>query len=225
MKKITAFDTEIYFLKRASQKTLRLRIDLRGRVCLTAPLFCSEKKALSFFKQHLDWVKQHQQDKKDVFMFQNGDVVSILGKELKIIHDPSQKTGVEIKSNCLYVGGDIDFLHRRIVNFAKKSLLQYIQEKSDQMAGVISKKINRISLKDTSSRWGSCSCNNNLNFCFKIAFAPPYVIDYLIAHEVSHLKEMNHSAAFWETVALMNVSQAEAEIWLRKNGSSLMKIK
>ena len=90
---------------------------------------------------------------------------------------------------------------------------------------IIDRKINKVTLKDMTSRWGSCSSAGNLNFCFKLAFAPLFVVDYLIAHEVAHLKEMNHSNAFWETVALMNTEQAKAQSWLRKNGSDLMKIK
>ena len=125
----------------------------------------------------------------------------------------------------MFVGGEKEFLHRRVCNFAKKELLKYIYEKSTSYAALIDKKINKITLKDVSSRWGSCSSKGNLNFCFKLAFAPIFVVDYLIAHEVAHLKEMNHSAAFWQTVALMETEQAKASNWLRKNGADLMKIK
>lgn len=223
-KKIIVSGITIYLSKRKKQRNLRLRVDDEGLVHLSVPFFVSEKKALTFAQENLDWIIK-QQNQREKILFQTGSCVSILGKDYIIRHDKNQKTGIVIKEKELIVGGEEDFLHRRIVNFSKKELLKYIYEKAFCMAGIIDKKINKITLKDISTRWGSCSSKGNLNFCFKIAFAPLFVIDYLIAHEVSHLKEMNHSDRFWETVALMNVEQAKAEIWLRKNGRSLLQIK
>ncbi len=224
MKKIKAFGFEVSLLKRMKQKTLRLMVSKTGEVKLTMPLFCSEKKALEFLKEHQNWVLEQLQ-KHYLKVFQDKDEVFILGKIYKIIHDEKQKTSVVVQDDVLYIGGEKEFLHRRLCNFAKKELLKYIYEKSFLFSKIIDRKINKITLKDMTSRWGSCSSAGNLNFCFKLAFAPLFVVDYLIAHEVAHLKEMNHSNAFWETVALMNTEQAKAQSWLRKNGSDLMKIK
>ncbi|MBO7244948.1 MAG: M48 family metallopeptidase [Alphaproteobacteria bacterium] len=224
MKKITVNGLDVILLKRLKQKTLRLSVAKTGSVRLTMPYFVSEKKAVLFLMTHFNWIKEKQSACKEK-VFKDGDEVLILGKKYKIIHDETQTHGVVIQQDEMYVGGEKEFLHRRISNFAKKELLKYICEKAPKMASGFDKKINRITLKDTTSRWGSCSSKGNLNFCFKLAFAPLFVIDYLIAHEVAHLKEMNHSDDFWQCVAKMNVEQAQAEIWLRKNGRELMKIK
>ena len=92
------------------------------------------------------------------------------------------------------------------------------------MAKTLKTKPRKITLRNTSTRWGSCSSLKDLNFCWKLAFSPLFVIDYIVAHEVSHLIEMNHSQAFWTTVAKLNVQQAEAQIWLRKHGQELQSI-
>lgn len=221
MKKIRIKEFEIQFLKRIGQKTIRLHFDRHGRIFLSAPFFCTEKKALDFVEKNLEWLRIQAQKVPIPQLFHNGQVINLVGITYIIIHVPTLKSGIFANSNKLYVCGSAEFLHRRVRNFAKKQLLNYIQKKAVEMATKIHQNPARISLRDTTSRWGSCSSKKNLNFCWKLAMAPIYVIDYLIAHEVSHLKEMNHGKSFWETVSLFNTKQAEAQIWLRRNGSKL----
>lgn len=224
MKKIKINGIDIIFTKRKKQKNICLKINSKGEVILSAPFFCSESKAIDFINKNIEWIKNNHLKIPQPTKFKESDTISILGQSYTIVHMPKQKTSVEISNNQLLVGGENTFIHRRVSNFAKKQLLIYIEKKAIELAKIIQKKPNKISLKDTSSRWGSCSSKQNLNFCWKIVFAPIFVIDYLIAHEVAHLKEMNHSDAFYKTVALLNVEQSKAEIWLRKNGKDLINI-
>lgn len=224
MKKIKIGDTYIEFIKRQNQKTIRLTLNKNNQIVLSAPYFCSEKKAIDFATQHQDWIKKHTIDKQEK-TFNNQDTVSILGTNYKIIHSPEYPSYITLKENTIFIGGEEKFIHRKVSNLAQKELLKYIQKKAHEMGKKINKQPKKISLKNTTSRWGSCSSKGNLNFCWKIGFAPLYVVDYLIAHEVSHLKEMNHSHKFWQTVSTLNVQQAEAEIWLRKNGKNIISIK
>ena len=87
------------------------------------------------------------------------------------------------------------------------------------------KKFQRLAVKETKSRWGSCSSKGNLNFSWRLVFAPSHVVDYLCAHEVCHLVEMNHSARFWDLVEVLEPNYKEAQKWLKKNGKSLMAIR
>ena len=225
MKKIKINEIDILFTQRKKQKNIRLYIQKDGMIALSAPSYCSEKKAVEFAYKNFEWIKKHlHMSEKRIFT--HDSTLSIMGSEYQIIHNPNQKGGLKKQNNSLSVGGsEVDFIHRRVSNFAKKELLTYLNQKAFEMAKKIDKTPSKITLKDTSSRWGSCSSKGNLNFCWKIALSPLFVIDYLIAHEVSHLKEMNHGEKFWQTVSKLNVNQAEAEIWLRKNGKELMKIK
>ncbi len=85
-------------------------------------------------------------------------------------------------------------------------------------------KIHKISIRNTRSRWGSCSSRGNLSFCWRLIFAPHPVVAYLAAHEVSHLKHMNHSPAFWQTVAQLDPDYMKSRRWLREHGHTLMSI-
>ena len=225
MKKIKIGDIYVEFIKRQNQKTIRLTLNKNNQIILSAPYFCTEKKAVEFATKHLDWIKKHNSVNQEEKTFNNQDTVSILGTHYKIIHNPDYPSYITLKENTILIGGEEKFIHRKVSNLMQKELLKYIQNKAIEMGKKINKYPQKISLKNTTSRWGSCSSKGNLNFCWKIGFAPLYVIDYLIAHEVSHLKEMNHSLKFWQTVSSLNVQQAEAEIWLRKNGKNIISIK
>lgn len=225
MKKIKIQDFEVNFLKKTSQKTIRLRINSKGEVILSAPFFCSEKKAVSFAMENINWIKTHLENQVKSQQFENGATISILGVPCQIMLVPNQEKKTFLENGILYVPGKEEHLHRRVKEFICYTLLSYIQKEAPRMAEKINQKPAKIALRDTSSRWGSCSCNKTLHFCWKIALAPLFVIDYLIAHEVAHLKEMNHGIHFWETVALFNTERAKAEIWLRKNGNHLQSYK
>ncbi len=224
MKKIKIGPYFAFFVKKASTKNIRLRMDKNGNLVLSAPWYCSESKATAFALDNLMWIEKQMQNKLLPHTFSNGEIISILGKNYVIQHNPNHKTGCLLTEGTLTVGGEADFLHRRVTAFCKELLYAYIQQKAIEMAKLLHEKPHKITLRDTSSRWGSCSSRKDLNFCWKLVFAPLYVIDYIVAHEVAHLKEMNHSADFWETVALFNVEQASAQIWLRKHGRELQAI-
>ncbi|MFD0937353.1 M48 family metallopeptidase, partial [Methylobacterium trifolii] len=79
----------------------------------------------------------------------------------------------------------------------------------------------RITVRDTRSRWGSCTARGELNFSWRLILAPPLVLDYLVAHEMAHLREMNHSNRFWTLVGDLCPNVDEAEAWLKRNGAAL----
>jgi predicted metal-dependent hydrolase len=91
-------------------------------------------------------------------------------------------------------------------------------------AATLGKPVRSIAYKDTKSRWGSCTSEGNLSFSWRIAMAPDFVIDYLAAHEVAHLKEMNHGPDFWATCKALCPRTTEAKRWLKQNGSRLFAV-
>ncbi|MBQ9090374.1 MAG: DUF45 domain-containing protein [Alphaproteobacteria bacterium] len=223
MKKIKIGSYFVFFIQKENLKSIRLRFDKNKNIILSAPLFCSEQQAVSFAKQHLNWIAK-QIDTFKTIRFKNNDTISILGQNYIIEHNPLHKKGTIIQDNHIVVGGESTFLHRRITTFAKEQFYQYAQAKALQMAVQLDTPIQKITLKNSSSRWGSCSSLKNINLCWKLVFAPLDVIDYVIAHEVAHLIEMNHSPKFWAVVSQLNVKQADAQIWLRKNGKTIQSI-
>lgn len=214
-------------------KGISIKLDyIKNIISLTHSVFISENKALDFLRSKYDWIYLKFANKivaenkygDSSFHLENGSSISICGQLLKIFHNPLGK-GIYIKDGNLYVSGDTEFLPRRVKDFAKKELMTYIKNYISQFSD-FSKMINKISIKDTISRWGSCSSDCKLSFSFRIAFAPQFVIDYVIVHELCHLKEMNHGKDFWSLVYSIypEILTNRAIKWLNKNGFLLHKI-
>lgn len=219
--KTIVFDGLTLFLnRRAGTHHIKLRLNKNGDPVVTFPFFCSEKRAIEFVKKHREWIHIQQKNIPSPQKFHKGVTFELFGHPVTI--KCSDKHCVtHIEDNVLIVSGKTDFVHRRVRDFIKKNALLYFNQKAHDFADRIGCKINTVRLKDTSSRWGSCSSTGNLNFSWRLALAPVYVSDYIIAHEVAHLKQLNHGPDFWKTVALFETDQASAEIWLRKNGHTL----
>ncbi len=221
MKPLSCQAKNILVRRNRLSRYLRLRVDRKGRVVLSLPLFCTRRQAQSFLDEHQEWIADQLNRLPTPTRWQNGDTIRILGQDLTIRHDPTLRRGVFIRDNTLFVSGEADFLTRRITDFVKRQTRAYITTKARDLAAEIGVSFRDIHLKDTTSRWGSCSAKGNLNFCWRLGFAPLFVLDYIIAHEVAHLQEMNHSDRFWRVVARLTDRRADAEIWLRRHGREL----
>ena len=113
------------------------------------------------------------------------------------------------------------FGQSRVKDYIRKAAAEEFYKLSARLATQIDCKINGICIKDTKSRWGSCSTLNNINYNWRIALAPKYVIDYLMAHEVSHLRHQDHSSDFWKCVESLDKDWQKGRDWLQKNGRLL----
>ncbi|MEM8540762.1 MAG: SprT family zinc-dependent metalloprotease, partial [Pseudomonadota bacterium] len=124
----------------------------------------------------------------------------------------------------LVVYGDERFVPRRIADFLKKEAKREIEALVAHHAGKVGRKAKSITFRDTTSRWGSCTSDGKLSFSWRIMMAPPQVINYLVAHEVAHLKEMNHSAKFWNLCKELCPDTDKCKSWLKRNGNKLQAI-
>ncbi len=201
-----------------------MRLDKTGAVVVSYPFFCSLSKVKQFVNAQADWIDKQRARLPAVRTFRAGDVLTIAGRDYTLVHAPESR-GTHPHSAVLRVGGAPEFFHRRVCDFIRKETSAYLASRADAYARILGVAHGRITLRDTATRWGSCSGRKSLSFCWKIGLAPDYVIDYLAAHEIAHLREMNHSAAFWETLARLPVRRADAEIWLRRHGRDLQAIK
>ena len=200
---------------------MRLKIGRNGQPVLTLPFWIPKKVGLLWAQKQQSWIQEH------CFVpvrFYENQKILFLGQEVIIRHCEGH-TPTHIRDNVLWVSGEKEFLPRRVADFIKKEFLIYLRP-------VVSKKENhlgvhhsRLTLRDTSSRWGSCSSNGTISFCWRLAMSPEFVIDYLVAHEISHLKYMNHSPQFWETVNQLTDCANEAKKWLKQNGHLLPTLK
>ncbi|MFD2205092.1 M48 family metallopeptidase [Kiloniella antarctica] len=197
-------------------------------VKVVAPIGCPLSEILEFVNRQKNWVAERFNQhpiKKD---YQDGDSIPILGREHIIIrinpeNSPRQSKGVAwLEAEQLFIKSHPEHLPRRVKDFLKKEVRFEIDLRAQEKAALINKKITAIRIKDTTSRWGSCSTHGNLNFSWRLIFAPEQVLDYVVAHEVAHLEHMNHSAAFWAVVDELTNARKWSQNWLKINGSKLL---
>lgn len=217
--KALGFDIKV--VKSPTARRLNLRIDERlRRPVLTIPRYCSNRKALAFVEANRDWIRNMLAKLPAGETFADGSTVSVAGKIYTVRHLPGYR-GADLKNGCLTVGGEPEFLHRRACDCLKKYAAEYLFERSAAAASQIGRQVRRVTVKETKSRWGSCSTKNNINYNWRIIMAPYYVINYLVCHEVAHLAHQNHSEAFWQCVAALCPDYREGRRWLKVRGKEL----
>lgn len=217
-----ALNMDIKIIKSPKAKRLTLRIDAKERLpILTIPSRCSAKRAVEFVEMHRAWLEENLQKIPAIKHFENGEKISLMGKEYTINHCPQKRCGVMIEEDNIVVSGSKEFLHRRICDFIKKKAQEQLLKKSQTLANKIGCRVNHVSIKDTKSRWGSCSSLENINYNWRICLAPKYVINYLVAHEVSHLLHQDHSREFWQCVKKLCPDAAKGRLWLKNYGKEL----
>ena len=164
-----AFDFDLKVVKNPRAKKLTLRIDSKERLpVLTIPRYCSQKKAIEFVENHRLWIKESLARLPEHKPFENGETISLFGKDVTITHAPERRLGAKIEDGRLLVSGDIEFLHRRVKDFIKKKAQSEFLRRSNKYAKKLGETINGVTIKDTKSRWGSCSSLNNLNYNWRI---------------------------------------------------------
>ena len=220
-----AIDFDIKINPSPTAKRMTLRVDSKERIpVLTLPKYCSNKKAIEFVHANEDWLKKQLSYIPEQKKFQNGDKISLFGKKYVIKHDSALRAGVftdNKQSPTLYVSGAPEFLHRRVIGFIRELAKKELTKMTRDMAAKIHHKVNNVVIKDTRSRWGSCSSHDNINYSWRISLAPIEVIRYLVAHEVSHLKHQDHSQEFWQCVKSLERRTTHGKNWLRDNGKEL----
>ena len=132
---------------------------------------------------------------------------------------------VRIDGDQIIVPGDPDRLGARLAGYLKTLARDRLAEASDRYAARLGSDYTRLTLRDTRSRWGSCTVDGALNYSWRLIMAPREVLDYVAAHEVSHLAEMNHSDRFWATVEKIHGPYRQQRGWLRTEGAALHRIR
>jgi len=204
--------------------TLRPKIDGEHRIEISKPWLATEASALRFVEQKRRWLERIFERSPTKQKLKDGDIFEFLGRRILISNTPSLRiTKLEPRDDgtwILFVGGEGRLLENRIRIFVKNELLKEIKKLIRQTPREFWP--SRISLRDTTSRWGSCSSTGTISFSWRLAFAPFDVMRYVVMHELSHRKHMDHSPEFWNQVReLYGFGVERAKVWLSKNGASL----
>ncbi|MGD9738058.1 MAG: M48 family metallopeptidase [Bauldia sp.] len=209
---------------RARRYTLRLG-RAGGEPVVTIPPGGSLAGARSFLDAHAGWLMQRLAARPGPRPIEDGATLPLRGVIHRIEHRPGRRgtAWVEAAPNgpVLAVAGDAEHLPRRVVDWLKREARTDLDAAVFRYASMIDKRVTAIRIRDQKGRWGSCSSRGSLSFSWRLILAPPMVLDYLAAHEVAHLREMNHSAAFWRLLHRMCPETDRAEAWLKREGASL----
>jgi predicted metal-dependent hydrolase len=206
-------------------RRVSLRIDPReGAVVVTLPPRAGRTAGMALLMDHAAWVADRLAALPGAIAFADGAVVPLHGRQRRIRHVVAARGTVWIDADTIHVAGRPEFLPRRVADFfraeARRAFAALVIEKA-ALAGV---KPRRLTVKDTRSRWGSCASNGNLAFSWRLVMAPPFVQDYVAAHEVAHLRHMNHGPRFWAVVELLTPHTQAACEWLRLEGPRLLRV-
>jgi predicted metal-dependent hydrolase len=204
--------------------TLRLRAASRD-VLLTMPARGTLKAAREFAERHAAWIGARLARLPKPVAFAPGATAPLRGHDHLIVHRPGARgvVWVEIGADgpLICVAGDAPHVPRRVEDFLKREARRDLEAAVARHATKLNVKPRRISLRDTSSRWGSCSTTGVLSFSWRLILAPGFVLNYLAAHEAAHLVEMNHSPRFWRLVRRLCPDHEQAKGWLDAHGSDL----
>ena len=213
----------------ARAKRLTLRIVPGGRgLKVTVPPHVSDAEVDEFLNRNYGWIKSKLELVPDHPTVRAGIKIPIRGTNHLIVrHSGRGITHIVMGddgSAQLVVYGDEKFVPRRVADFLKKEAKREIEALVAHHTGRVGRKAKSITFRDTTSRWGSCTSDGKLSFSWRIMMAPPPVINYLVAHEVAHLKEMNHSANFWNLCKELCPDTDKCKNWLKRNGNKLQAI-
>jgi predicted metal-dependent hydrolase len=211
--------------RRARRYTLRIHPTDREAI-LTMPPRGTLKDAREFAELHGGWIAARLGRLPKAAPFQPGTVVPLRGVPHRIVHRSGERGTVWTETRdsgekIICVTGDPDFTDRRVHDFLKREARRDLQKSAQEYAQALGVRVRRISIRDQSSRWGSCTSAGSLSFSWRLILAPPFVLDYLAAHEVAHLVEMNHSPRFWRVVGRVCPSMERAKKWLDSSGNDL----
>lgn len=210
----------------ARARRITLRIEPGGQALkLTVPKGLKEREIQDFLARHQGWLMTKLARFPASSAVSEGRYIGIRGEAHRIVRTGKLRGVTETSEidgeKVLLVGGAEDHLARRIRDYLKQEARRDLDVLARRHAARIGRRVASISMKDTKSRWGSCSHDGNLSFSWRIVMAPEHVIDYLAAHEVAHLAEMNHSDRFWLICEELCPRSDEARRWLKRNGAML----
>ena len=214
----------VTFLRSARARRASLRVDsARRRIVLTAPLRMARGTAVDFAQAQAGWIAARLKRLPDVRPFVDGAEVPLFGTPHRIRHRTDRRGTAWREGVEIHVAGKPEHLPRRLRDWLTAELKARLVPLVHAKAQRVERPVKRITVRDSRSRWGSCGPDATMSFSWRLVFAPPEVLDYLVAHEVAHLVHLNHGPRFWALArTLCEVPIEGPQTWLKKNGEVLL---
>jgi predicted metal-dependent hydrolase len=208
---------------RARRVSLRI-CPREGAVIVTLPPRHGRRSGLALIREHEAWVLERLAALSPPIEFTPGARLLLGGEAHAIRHEPRLRGGAFLDGGDIVVTGAREFLRRRVADFLRAEAKRRIAALATPHAAALGVTPRVIRMKDTRSRWGSCAPDGTLAFSWRLVMAPGWVTDYVVAHEVAHLRELNHSSRFWALVESRTPHREAAVEWLRLEGPALLRV-
>jgi predicted metal-dependent hydrolase len=215
---------EIALMLRRSARARRvsLRIDdANGKVELVMPRRAALRDGLAFAQKKANWIAARLDALPPAVPFRPGAVLPVLGNSIALMQPVNGAKRLHRVEDTLQVPGEGAEFAGRVRRWLIAEARREIGVRAHELALEIGRPIKRIAIRDPATRWGSCSAAGGLSFSWRLILAPPDVLEYVIAHEVAHLRQMNHSHRFWALVETLIGDCSADRAWLRRNGTLL----
>jgi len=235
---IEKHDDRIYYtLHRTKRRTIGIFVDKNGEVKVHAPLYVSEKQVREVVQNKADWIirKVNEATQRNLDIqnrqYVSGEKILYLGKEytLEIVEKSMGKPDVSIQGDVMavYISQGLFVENRKmaiketLTKWYRQRFAEIAKERIDKYSLQLKAVPCKVVIKEQKTRWGSCSKKGNINLNWRLIMAPVEIIDYVVVHELCHLKVMNHSRDFWSLVESIQPNCQESRKWLKVNGDSL----
>ena len=209
----------------ARARRIILRMDAtRGGPLLTLPVASNLAEARRFLDRHSGWLAARLARLPEARPFADGAVFPLRGEACRIVHRDGRgliRLAATPDERRVIVPGAAAHLPRRLTDWLRREARSDLAAAVSAHAATIEASFSTLRIGDAKSRWGSCTRRGVLSFSWRLILAPPFVLDYLAAHEVAHLAEMNHGPAFWRLVARLDPDFENARVWLKTHGPGL----
>jgi predicted metal-dependent hydrolase len=203
-------------------RRLTLRFDREGVVRVTCPSKRHVPDAVALARKRQGWLEARLRETPAGVPFAPGTVLPIFGRSLTIVSTGRSREAARVEGDRLAVGGArADEIARRVRRYIVDEASGHFSSAARKEAARLGAKVARVRVRDMRSRWGSCGQDGSLCFNWRLAFAPRRVAAYVVAHEVAHLRHMDHSPAFWAVVDQLDPHRAESAAWLKAHGAEL----
>lgn len=214
----------VTFRRHAQARRLVLRLNSEASaVVVTVPNGVSRAKAQDFTERSRDWIAHHLSVRGKTVPLRPDSIIPFRGEDYSIRHLPARRGTVTLDplERIIHVPGELPHVPRRLLDWLKDAARADLTAASRRYAEAMGVSYRRITVRDQRSRWGSCSAGGDLSYSWRLILTPTFVLDYVVAHEVAHLKHMDHSARFWRLVLSHCPDAHRAKSWLKSHGQDV----
>ena len=218
-------DIKIHVRRSSVNKRLCMRFTPPNKILLSCPRKVPEVLLLKFINQNRDWIIKIKERIKSAIDVRVGVKIPFKGRLVEVFNSDKNFDHCIMHKNKILVGAGAKPTGHQVRDFLIREIALTVEPLADKYAKILGEAYKEIKYKDTTSRWGSCNHQKCLMLSWRLIMAPEKVLEYVVAHEVAHLKHMNHSANFWDAVSLLCQDYKLLRKWIKKEGSTLFNYK